>query len=314
MSAGNNGAGMPPNHAPDDDPFAYLYRPEGPQADGQQAPPPRQPESYHQVRPVGGRTYGGGQGSPRTQPMGAAGYGQPPQPDAHYAAPETQGGAGAPGGRRRMPPPEPPRRNGLLIGAIAVVVAVVVGVGAAILFSGDETEPSAGGDPTGSETQGSDGEPGDEDPGDGESSPPGAGEPPVADLAALQLGGGARLESGIAGASSPEGNYVSGLVQGSTITWTFDFEGDPGQYVLYTTYATVSDDQTLAFSVNGTPRDDRINLRDFNGGGSDEWEESWYNTYNYVDLEQGSNTLEFSCPESCDVLIDQLYFTEEVVG
>ncbi|MGP3969405.1 carbohydrate-binding protein [Streptomyces sp. 6N223] len=316
MSAGNNGAGMPPEH--DDDPFAYLYRPEGGQsADGQQPParPPRQPSSYHQVRPVGERTFGG------QRPQQGYGYPQPPpqqprqpQPDAYYAAPETQpggpgGAAGAPG-RRRPPPPEAPRRNGLLIGAIAVVLAVVVGVGAAILFSGDESDPTAGDDPTGSETQdtGGDGGNGEESPSEEPTNPSGNDELPAADITALQLGGTARVASGVEGARSPDGSYIEGLASGSSITWTFDFEGKAGQYYLYTTYSAISDGQTLDFSLNGSPRSDGVNLDDYNNTG--EWDTSWTNTYNYVDLEPGEYTVQFSCSASCDVLIDQIFLSE----
>jgi hypothetical protein len=323
MSAGNSGAGMPPEH--DDDPFAYLYRPEGGQpgdGQGQQPParPPRQPSSYHQVRPVGERTFGG------QRPRQGYGYPQPsqqqpqqqPQPDAYYAAPETQpGGPGGPAGRRRTQPPEPPRRNGLLIGAIAVVLAVVVGVGAAILFSGDDSDTTAGDDPSGSETQdtgGGDGGNGEESPSGEESTPPEDGELPAADLAALQYGGGAAVSSGVEGARSQDGSYVQGLASGSTITWTFDLQGEAGTYWLYTTYSAISDGQTLDFSLNGTPRDDAVQLDDYNDN-SDEYDSSWTYTFNLVDLQPGENTIQYTCSSSCDVLVDQIFLADhELTG
>jgi hypothetical protein len=297
---------MPPDH--DDDPFAYLYRPEGQSSDGQPPRQPRQPSSYHQVRPVGERTYGG------QRPQQAY---QPPQPNAYYAAPETQPGGPPPGGpgHRRQPPPEP-RRNGLLIGAIAVVLAVVVGVGAAILFSGDESDTTAGGDPTtGTETEGTGGSDGgngdDPEPSDKESTPADDGEVPAADIAALELGGGSYLDSAIEGARSPDGSYIAGLnTSGATVTWTFDLQGDAGQYHLYTTYAVVSDGQTLDFSVNGESRDDGIDLQDFDPA-TDEWENSWFNTWNLVDLEPGENTIQLTCAESCDAVIDQIFLSDQ---
>jgi hypothetical protein len=316
MSAGNNGAGMPPDH--DDDPFAYLYRPEGDAAGGQPQPPPRQPASYHQVRPVGERTYGGqtrqGQGygqQPQQRP-------QQPQPDARYAAPETQpGGPGGPG-RRRQAPPEPPRRNGLLIGAIAVVLAVVVGVGAAILFSGDDTgDDTAGNDPTGSPSQDAGGNgngngDGGGGPSDGESTPnQDPGELPAADVGQLQVAGGAVVENAIGGASSPDGSYITGLnTPGASFTWTFDFQGEPGQYWLYTTYSAISSGQTLDFSLsgNGDTRDDTAELDDFNNTG--EWDGSWTNTYNYIDLEPGEYTLTYTCSASCDAIVDRVFLSD----
>jgi hypothetical protein len=309
---------MPPD---DDDPFAYLYRPEGQQAGGGQQPQaprqPRQPSSYHQVRPVGERTFAGQQQRPQGYQPPPQQQPQQPQPDAYYAAPEAQPGAPGGGpGRRRMPPPEPARRNGLLIGAIAVVLAVVVGVGAAILFSGDGSDSTAGDDPTGSSTQdagGSDGQNPDESPSDGESSPA-DGELPAAELAALEsaggLGGGAVLDSAIEGARSSNGSYITGLnTPGATVTWTFDLEGESAQYRLYTTYAVVSDDQTLGFSVNGEPRDDVVDLQDYDPA-TDEWENSWFNTWNLIDLQQGENTIQLTCAESCDAVIDQIFLSD----
>jgi hypothetical protein len=300
MSAGHTGRGTPEEN---DDPFGYLYRPE----DGTAPQAPRQP-SYNQVRPVGERTYGGQQGGFR-QPQ------QPPaQPNAYYAAPEaqTQAAGAPPLGRPpagRRPEPEP-RRNGLLVGAIAVVLAVVLGVGAAIVFSGDDEGGTAGGDPT--PTGGTDGPDGEEpseepseDPTDEEPDP---GEPPVADLAELALGN-IGLASDLGGARSPDGSYIA--VQGtpnSSITWTFEVE-EAGTYWLRTGYAAVSDGQGMGFSVNGTPRDDGIEMKDY-APGSDEWDSSWFTTYKIVELEAGSNTVQYTCASSCDVVIDWIWLTE----
>jgi hypothetical protein len=118
-----------------DDPFGYLYRQEG-GAPGAPPAAPQQP-SYRQVRPVGERTYAG------QQQNGGYGYPQqqPQQQNPYYAAPEAQPGGGYPGGPGRGgydDEDESPRRNTMLIGAIAVVTAVVLGVGAAIVFSGDD--------------------------------------------------------------------------------------------------------------------------------------------------------------------------------
>ncbi|RKN09705.1 hypothetical protein [Streptomyces radicis] len=315
MSAGHTGGRGTPDEG-GDDPFAYLYRPEGGEPQPQQ---PRQP-SYHQVRPVGERTFGGQQGhrqqaggSYATQASPSA-YQQPQQhrPDAYYAAPETQVGGPPDGGRpdRRRVDPEP-RRNGLLIGAIAVVLAVVLGVGAAILFSGGEDGDAAGDGSTSEPTGGSgDDEGGDEpsdEPSDEEAEPEGL---PAAAVTELELAGGIGFQADVEGARSDDGAYVRVQnQQNSTITWTFDFQGEPGQYRLTTYYAAVADDQTMSFSINGTPREDPVNLRDWNGDIS-EWENSWFDTYNLVDLAEGENTVQLTCTAQCDVLIDGLAITE----
>ncbi|WP_326597536.1 hypothetical protein [Streptomyces sp. NBC_01803] len=301
MSAGNSGRGTPDEP---DDPFAYLYRPEG------DAPPPqqtlRQP-SYNQVRPVGERTFGGQQGYRQQQ--------APARPDARYAAPETQVGGRPPNGggphdRRRAPGPDQ-RRNGLLIGAIAVVLAVVLGVGAAILFSGGEENQGANDGessaPTGNADDEQDGDDPTDPPADEETEAP---DLPVADLTRLQFGNGAALESTFQNARSDTGAYIA--VQGrpnATITWTFDFEGEPGQYYLYTGYSTITDGQAMGFSVNGTPRTDPVDMQDYSTA-SDAFDDSWVRTFNLVELVQGSNTVTLTCDRPCDVAIDQLWISD----
>ncbi|UED85684.1 hypothetical protein [Streptomyces profundus] len=298
MSAGNTGQGTPDEG---DDPFAYLYRPEGGAA-GQQPVAPRQP-SYNQVRPVGERTFGGQQG-----------YRQQPSPDARYAAPETQGGGyGGPPDRRRND--QDSRRNGLLVGAIAVVLAVVLGIGAAILFSDDEggddeagggetTEPTGGAD-DGDDEGSSEGDPDPEPSDDAEPE-----ELPAADITQLSLGGGAALEATFDGARSDSGSYVAlAGRQGATVSWSFDFQGEPGMYYLYTGYSVITDDQTMSFSVNGTPREDPVKLVDYSP--NDEWDTSWVRTFNQVELVRGQNTVEYTCGGSCDAAIDELFVTDE---
>ncbi|MDT0305481.1 hypothetical protein RM780_00680 [Streptomyces sp. DSM 44917] len=289
----------------DEDPFAYLYRPEGGQGGATSAQPAPRPASYHHVRPVGERTFGGAQGVQGTQASPAARR----APDAHYAAPETQVGAPPPhrpGQPRRRSAPADPRRNGLLIGALAVVLAVVLGVGAAIVFSGGEEEPNAGGQGTGTPTDGGDDEPdGGEEPSQEPTDETPPGELPVADLTSLELANGASRTSGIGGARSEDGSYIA--IQGapnSTVTWTFDVE-EAGQYRLYTGYSVITDGQGMSFSVNGTPREDPVNMRNFNSA-SQEWDGSWTSTWNLVDLQAGQNTVQYTCTSACDVIIDYI--------
>ncbi|MFI7277671.1 carbohydrate-binding protein [Streptomyces sp. NPDC049879] len=315
MSSGHTGAGTPDEG---DDPFAYLYRPADGEAPRQQGP--RQP-SYNQVRPVGERTYGGQQTY-----GGAQGHRQPgaASPDARYAAPETQGMPGAGGGGHRQGPPDrrrPPagdaRRNGLLIGAVAVVVAVVLGVTAAIVFSSGGDDDTAADDPTPTQDTGGGDDQGGDDPSEEPTDEETADEAelPVAAVADLQPGGGAAVESTVTGARSDGGDYVAVRnAQGSTVTWTFDIEGEPlEQYYFYIGYSVVADGQTMAFSVNGEPREDPIDFKDWNPN-SDDWETSWVKTYNNVNLVEGENTIQLTCSGSCDVLIDQMRLTEEREG
>lgn len=298
-------SGNTAGNAPDDgdDPFAYLYRPEG----GQSGPVPRQP-SYHQVRPVGERTYGGGYGGGHgggsAGPRGQQGY---RRPDARYTAPENQPGAGPYGGGpdRGDPGGPEPRRNGLLIGAIAVVAAVVLGVGAALLSSGGGADPADDGGTASTSQYGENGsrsdQQQDETPADDEEQPNGL---PAADLSQLQLAGGAVLDSSVEGARSDGGEYVTGLSPQGQITWTFDFEGDPGQYRMYVGYSVEHGNHKLGFLVNGQPRDDRVELKDYGKSGA--FATNWTETWNLIDVREGSNTVQFTCDGSCDALIDQI--------
>ncbi|WP_165988282.1 hypothetical protein [Streptomyces sp. YIM 98790] len=322
MSAGNNGMGGAPEG---DDPFGYLYRQDG---DGQ-GPAPQAPPTYQQVRPVGERQYGqraaGGMGAPPLS-AGHGGYPQQQSPDARYAAPEAVPGSPYGGGRRAegLGPDggeEPPRRNGLLIGAIAVVTAVVLGVGAAILFSGDDSgnDPSAdGGDTTGENEDPADdagnqqGEaPAEEDPKDGEEEE----EPiefPEAGLGSLTLTGGAVLAGDVANARSADGTYVGGLNNtGATVAWTFDFEGDPGTYRMYVGYSVAKGDQKMSFAVNSQSeiRTD-LNLKDY--AKNDAFDKNWVRTWNNVELVTGQNVIYIGCDkgDKCDVLIDKILIAE----
>ncbi|SFC24188.1 hypothetical protein [Streptomyces aidingensis] len=313
MSSGNNGMGGAPEG---DDPFGYLYRPEG----GGQGPAPQAPPTYQQVRPVGERQYG------QRTAAGGGGYGYPPQqsPDARYAAPETVPGGPAGGGRpghgHGPEGEEPPRRNGLLIGAIAVVTAVVLGVGAAILFSGDDDQDPAANSGTGT---GENADPADEpenqngedDP--EESAAPEESEEPVelpeAGLTSLALSGGAVLAGDIANARSADGTYITGLnTPGATVSWTFDFEGEPGVYRLYIGYSVPKGDQEMSFAVNSDSeiRSDPLEFKDY--AKNDAFDKNWVRTWKNVELVEGSNVIHMGCDQGdkCDVLIDKILITE----
>ncbi|GAA1896692.1 CBM35 domain-containing protein [Streptomyces sodiiphilus] len=309
MSAGNHGMG---GHPPEnDDPFGYLYRPDGQQAGGAPQAPPQ--PTYNQVRPVGERTYGGQQGH------GTNGYGYPgPQGSPHYAAPETQPGGAGYGGRsgRGAHGDDPgPRRNGLLIGAIAVVAAVVIGVGAAILFSGDDEDGDrAGGDATptaGSDAKGGDEGEDDTDESDEEEPEEEPEELPSVEVTALELSNGARLDSSIDGARSADGSYVTDMnLPGATLSWTFDFQGEPGDYRLYVGYSLPKGNQALSFAVNTQIRDDKLTMDDY--AEADDWAKNWVRTYRIINLDQGQNTIHIGCDQGdkCDVIIDQIWIAE----
>ncbi|MFE9093112.1 CBM35 domain-containing protein [Streptomyces sp. NPDC007264] len=314
MTPGNNGASTPE----DDDPFGYLY------ADGQAngAQPPTggygYPGSVNRVRAVGERQYGQPQPQAQTAAygqvpqQGAYGQGAYGQPNAHYAAPETvPGGAtttrqtpvgGGGGGRGRGP-----NTKGLLIGAIAVVAAVVIGIGIAMM--GDDGDDGKSGGQAGS------------DPSAGQSASPSASTTqqstddtklPTIDAKALHLENGATTASDVKGAKADGGIYVAGLNNvGAAVTWSVDVP-KTGQYTLYTGYGVPGVDATATLTVNGTPQTTPMSLKNWAQAPQGDWEKGWTKTFNYIQLNKGTNTIRISCEQGnqCNAYLDQLWLTK----
>ncbi|MFF7136727.1 hypothetical protein RKD27_005092 [Streptomyces sp. SAI-126] len=312
MTSGNNGASTPE----DDDPFGYLY------ADGQAngAQPPSggygYPNSVNRVRAVGQRQYG--QQQAPTAPT--APYGQVPQqqaqggygqPSAHYAAPET-----LPGGAATTQQPMPgrsgggrsggPNTKGLLIGAIAVVAAVVIGIGVAMANGGDKKEDAGGKSSTTPSTSQS------SEPSPSASSSE-AAELPKADAKTMRLEGGTTLASDVKGAKSDGGVYVQGFNQvGASVTWNVSGIPKSGKYTLYTGYSVPGKDATATLTVNGTASTSPVGMDNYAKAAEGDYEKGWTKTYNYVQLNKGTNTIKVSCEQGnqCDALIDQLWLVK----
>ncbi|MGW2897981.1 carbohydrate-binding protein [Streptomyces sp. NPDC001212] len=296
MTPGNSGASTPE----DDDPFGYLY------ADGQAngAQPPSSgygyPNSVNRVRTVGQRQYG-------QVPQQQGAYGQP---SAHYAAPESLPG-GAPtrqqpqggGGRGRGP-----NTKGLLIGAIAVVAAVVIGIGVAMIGddSGKKDDNQAGGTPP-TATQSTEPSP------SASSSAPSEGELPKTDAEGLQLDGGATKASDIKGAQAAGGVYVTNFNNvGASVTWTVDGIPEDGKYTVFIGYGVPGKDGTATLTVNGAVSSRPINLNNWAGAAEGDYEKGWTKTYNWIQLNKGTNTIKISCEQGnqCDANLDQLWLVK----
>ncbi|MEU8784251.1 CBM35 domain-containing protein [Streptomyces sp. NPDC048637] len=299
MTAGNNGADTPEN----DDPFAYLYRSEGGEGgaqgsagDGAAARQPGVPRtSYNQVRAVGQRQYG--QQAPQQVTYG--------QQNAHYAAPETLPG----GDRTRSAPvpgnggPEPRRgRNGLLIGAVAVVAVVCIGIGVAMLTNGKDSKDDTAGKPgpTAGDTVAPDDKP---------TKKPAPGKLPKGDAGGLRLDGGATTAKDVPGARSSGGTYVGGMnTPGAAATWSVDVDV-PGKYKLYVGYGVPGKDANLTLNVNGTADGRPINMENFAHAPEGAWDKGWTETWSYVQLNKGTNTVKLSCESGnqCDVNLDKVW-------
>ncbi|MFV8184265.1 CBM35 domain-containing protein [Streptomyces sp. AF1B] len=307
MTSGNNGASTPE----DEDPFGYLY------ADGQAngAQPPSgggygYPNSVNRVRAVGQRQYG----QPGQQ---TAAYGQIPQqqgaygqPNAHYAAPETLPGGGAPtapqqpaynggaGGRGRGP-----NTKGLLIGAIAVVAAVVIGIGVAMM-NGDSQDDKAGGGASSTPSAQQSSEPSASASGDSAHV-----KLPKIDAKALRLEGGTTTASDIKGAKADGGVYVTGFnTVGASVTWTVNGIPKTGEYTLYVNYGVPGKDADATLTINGTAQTRPLNMKNFANAAEGDYVRGWTNTWADITLHKGTNIIKISCEQgnSCDANIDQL--------
>ncbi|MFD8734598.1 CBM35 domain-containing protein [Streptomyces sp. NPDC059618] len=318
MTPGNNGASTPE----EDDPFGYLY------ADGQAngATPPSggggygYPGSVNRVRAVGERKYGQqtAQGTYGQQATTAP-YGQVPQqggygqPNAHYGAPET-----VPGGAQTARTPMPghgdgggrgrgPNTKGLLIGAVAVVAAVVIGISVAMLGGGDDGKKGDQAGPTASTSQSA-------APTDSETKASDASvKLPTIDAKTVRLDGGATPASDVKGAKADGGFYVNGFNQvGASLTWTVNGIPKAGKYSVYIGYSVPGKDQTATLTVNGTASDTPVGLKNWAGAPGGDYEKGWTKTYNWVQLNKGTNTIKLSCEQGnqCDALIDQMWLVK----
>ncbi|MGW6021625.1 CBM35 domain-containing protein [Streptomyces sp. NPDC055099] len=316
MTPGTNGEHTPNPPEGEDDPFGYLYE------DGQAAgatPPsggggygyPGPRSSYNHVRAVGDRrpnAYG-------TQAAPTYGQQVPPQqqaygqPNAHYAAPETQPG-GAPTAPQYTPAPRGsggrgsgPNTKGLLIAAIAVVAVVAIGIGAAMTFGGGDDEggkKEAGGGSTQGETVKPSEKP-TQDPAD-------PAELPKTDAKALKLEGGTSASSDVKGAKAAGGYYVQGFNQvGAKVSWTVSIK-KAGSYRLYVRYGIPGEDADATLNVNGKPNAQPLGMKNFISSPKGDWEKGWQTTWAPVDLTKGTNVVELECAEGnkCNANIDLL--------
>ncbi|MEU3515353.1 CBM35 domain-containing protein [Streptomyces sp. NPDC006654] len=311
MTPGDNGASTPE----DDDPFGYLY------ADGQArgAQPPSgsggygYPNAVSRVRSVGERTYGGQQQAPQyggqtiPQQPGAGGYGQ--QPTAAYQAPETFPG-GAPTTRQTPPAPargRGPNTKGLLIGAIAVVAAVVIGISVAMLNGNGDKNKANGASTTPTQSTSASPSP------SSTSSVSASGELPKIDAKALRLDGGATLASDVKGANADGGTYVTGFnTVGASVTWTVNGIPASGKYSVYVGYSVPGKDATATLTVNGMASNTPVGMQNYAHAASGDYTKGWTRTYNYVQLNKGTNTIKLSCEQGnqCDALLDQMWLVK----
>jgi hypothetical protein len=260
--------------------------------------------SYNQVRRVGERQYGnaGGAGA-------GGGYGYPPQAQTQQYAQQPPPQQQEPGGRRsdRGGSGGGPNNKGLLIGAVAVVAVVAIII-VAVMANGSGKTDTAGGSAS---TAPSTGSASSAQPSASASSPSAddkAGAlPGTVDAANLSPAGGAVVGSSVKGAKASGGKYVGMQAVGSSVTWTFNAP-KAGWYTLYVDYGVPGADATSALAVNGVKNTQPLGLKNYSNAAAGDWEKGWTNTYAFITLKKGQNTVQISCDagDQCNFYLDQL--------
>jgi hypothetical protein len=294
---GTNGA---PEDAADDDPFAYLYRPQAGEAAAEQ---PR--GSINRPMEVGRASYGQQPGYGQSYPPPQPQYGQqqppygqpvvPQQPNRYAEHSRPQPGEERPSGGRG---------KATVIGAVAVVAAIAIGAGIAL----------SGGDKSSGDTSAKSGHttapvtapPSTSAAPSTASSSPTASSAPIADASKLQ-GTGTSSANAIKGAISADGSYLT-LPPGSSVTWTVTVD-TAASYKFWLHFNNTGSDMTAAVSVNGKDRDGGVTLKNY-GKGSDPTQ-AWYSTNIWPQLQAGTNTLTVTIPAggSGSILLDQVALT-----
>jgi hypothetical protein len=282
----------------DDDPFGYLYRPNGEAGDGADAPTRQQGvprRSFAGTAQVGRTTYGA------SAPYGAAPFqqgpgqpgapgGYPQQPTAPYGQvpgqippqpPQSGGGHGRSGGRGSG------RRGsggsrGVMIGAIAVVVAVAVGIGIA-LFNNNGSHDNAGSGSSASTGQSNDTA--------SPSAPASGALPGAADADTMVLSPGLATNNEHTGALSKDGKFVETMPAGASVTWTVSVPA-AGTYHLWVRYANAGADSALTVTVNDKANSTPINLKNYSH--ETDWSHAWYRSWAGVQLNAGQNKIMLS--------------------
>ncbi|MFF7632253.1 hypothetical protein ACFZB9_03765 [Kitasatospora sp. NPDC008050] len=315
--------------AGEDDPFAYLYRPEG--GEGESVPErapgvPRTP--YTRPMEVGRAQYG----PPASyQPQG--GYPPPYQQQRPYGPGPGQQGQGPEAttqlpnqqpryAERSRPQPgdEAPRRRsrGPVIAVVAVVAAIAIGSGIALSGNdGKTTKDNAAPGPVTSanHTGGAPASPGgagtsgsasvSASPSGSPSAPASVNSGSTTFLDASQAQGGTTSNT-VKGAVSSDGGYLT-LQQGTTASWTVNV-ATAGQYTFWLHYNNSGGSTVhVAIGVNGQDHAGGTNFKSWPGSNGDA-SRSWSYTYIYADLQAGANTFTLA-PAGGPVLLDQAAVT-----
>jgi hypothetical protein len=94
------------------------------------------------------------------------------------------------------------------------------------------------------------------------------------------------------------------------VTWSVDVPST-GKYTLHTGYAVPGIDATATLTINGTAQTTPMGLKNWAQAPQGDWEKGWTKTYNWIQLNKGTNTIRISCEQGnqCNAYLDQLWLT-----
>jgi hypothetical protein len=95
------------------------------------------------------------------------------------------------------------------------------------------------------------------------------------------------------------------------VTWNVNVPSS-GKYTLHTGYGVPGVDATATLTVNGTPQTTPMGLKNWAQAPQGDWEKGWTKTYNYIQLNKGTNSIRISCEQGnqCNVYLDQVWLTK----
>ena len=112
----------------------------------------------------------------------------------------------------------------------------------------------------------------------------------------------------VPGAKGAGGTYVSlAGGQGAAATWTVSVP-EGGAYTLSVDYGVPGQDAKTSLTVDGKPHSGGLNMKNFAQAAPGDAAKGWTNTYAFVDLQKGQNSITISCGagDQCNVNLDQL--------
>jgi hypothetical protein len=95
---------------------------------------------------------------------------------------------------------------------------------------------------------------------------------------------------------------------GATATWTVNVPKS-GPYTLFMGYGVPGKDADVTLLINGKPRSEPQKLKNYAMAKENEWDKGWTRSYAWIDLNKGTNTIQFSCQagNQCAFVLDQVW-------